>query len=155
MGWAKNSLGTVEHMEDMRRQNEYVTSPQSDQLQVSNIRNAVRNYRTSAMRTYTDRFDSTMSINMGGACRLFPRVIHCEDDECLLVDEALGHVMHTIGFGNDHYYSCGICSAYLGRRVQKLTKPCDKKARSVASVEKLGQAIQLILACATTVILGR
>ena len=74
-----------------------------------------------------------------------PRIIQSEVDEHLLVDEAFGHFMYTVGNGDDkNLYNdvcmC-VCSAYSGKRAHKLTKQFDKKCRCVAHVEKLRQAI--------------
>ena len=45
--------------------------------------------------------------------------------------------MYTIGFGSEQYFYCGLCSAYAGKRVQKLAMQCDRKDRKVPAVERL------------------
>lgn len=94
MTWAKKSFGATAHTD-------YHDGVQSDYWQIDANQNVVRKHGISSMRTYVDKFDSTMSINVGGATRLIPRVIQSEVDECLPADEALGHFMYTVGYGDD------------------------------------------------------
>ena len=49
----------------------------------------------------------------------------------------MGHVMMTVGLGQEQHFWCNLCSAYAGERVQKLAKVCDRTTRNVSAVNFL------------------
>ena len=118
----------------------------SDECVVT-IANAVHNAAmasgTVAERAYLDTFHSSVDSGQEGrrGLQFLIRSEIKELSEHLPSDAAMGHVMMTVGMHNDQFYWCDICGAYTNSRARKLTKPCDRVARRLKTIDKLRSGV--------------
>ena len=80
-------------------------------------------------------FDSADQRSKGR--RFLPCHSHNESQELLPSSAAMGHIMMTVGIGDNQFFWCDLCSAYTGERARKLARPCDRRPRDVPVVQKL------------------
>ena len=89
-------------------------------------------------RAYLDTFNRVV---VGKACspgtRFLPRQRDLEMSDGLPTHAAMGHHIMTVGLRPEQYFWCDLCSAYTSQRAQKLTRECDRVARTVPAVEQL------------------
>ena len=136
------SLGTGQLMEDVWVQegtaapnglhNSSYTPPCA-----SEMIDKVRSRGSAAERAYLDSFRANMTSDDSGdrGARFLPRRNAFELSEGLPSDIATGRIIMTAGLYKDEVFWCNLCSAYSGRRVQKLKKQCDRKVRRFLAVE--------------------